>query len=152
MDTNMVLKHIQEFPDVPYTYLQGLSRATNTLRRKYATDYAVDIARKVSAILMGKILSGSGFDGSKVDLLNSTDNELVIDTSFRHKNENKYDNENDKWTHHEITITPHLTNSFSLKITGEDRNGIKLYIQDALSDILNQPAPHLAQVYAYECF
>jgi len=50
-------------------------------------------------------------------------------------NENGY---YDGWTDHVIHVTPSLTQGFSLRITGTNRNGIKDYLVDIYGTWLDE--------------
>ena len=75
--------------------------------------------------------SGSGIDcGCKINIKKSKQQKIVISTSFHHMDESGgYDG----WTEHEITITPTF-GFFDLKISGNDRNGIKDYLYSVFYD------------------
>ena len=70
--------------------------------------------------------SGSGFDAGTKLLREACDsNKLVFQTSFHHMDQ--YGGYNG-WTEHRITCTPNFTSGINLKITGRDKNDIKVYI------------------------
>ncbi len=79
--------------------------------------------------------SGSGFDnGSSVDIGQSTEDRIVLSTSFHHMTEGTYDG----WTDHEIIVTPSLVHGYDVEVTGEDRNDILEYIADVFSEALGE--------------
>jgi hypothetical protein len=102
------------------------------------------------ADLLDEMPSGSGIDcGTKIDLDASTAEKLVFDVAYHHMNDGGY---YDGWTQHTVIVTPSLAFGFTLRITGRDRNGIKEYIAEMFSTVLNEdvseqpaPAPALAQ-------
>ena len=81
---------------------------------------------------IGEILStapsGSGIDnGITLDLSRSTEERLVLCTSFHHMNEHgMYDG----WTEHEVIVKGSLWSDIDVRVTGKDRNGIKDYLSD----------------------
>ncbi len=79
--------------------------------------------------------SGSGFDcGTRISLDKSNPEKIVMATSFHHMDENGgYDG----WTEHEVIITPSLQFGFNTKVTGKNRNDIKVYITDIFNDDLD---------------
>jgi hypothetical protein len=79
--------------------------------------------------------SGSGFDsGTTIDWDRSKPNRLVLSTSFHHMDENgTYDG----WTEHSVIVTPSLTASFELRVTGPNRNDIKDYIAETFHTALS---------------
>jgi hypothetical protein len=79
---------------------------------------------------------GSGLDGENIiNLDKSTSENIVIETSFHHMDENgMYDG----WTEHNIIITPSLQHRFYLKITGSNKNDIKTYLSEIFSMALNE--------------
>jgi hypothetical protein len=79
---------------------------------------------------------GSGLDGENIiNLDKSTSENIVIETSFHHMDENgMYDG----WTEHNIIITPSLQHGFILKISGENKNDIKTYLYNIFAMALNE--------------
>lgn len=69
---------------------------------------------------------GSGFDvGTSVDLIMSSDKQLVLRTSYHHMNEaGMYD----RWTDHTVYVGASLQHGFTLRISGKNYNDIKEYI------------------------
>ena len=79
--------------------------------------------------------SGSGIDsGTKIDLNDSNENKIVLCFGFHHMDENGNYN---GWTDHKVIITPSLVNTFNMKITGKDINGVKDYLFDLFDTVLN---------------
>lgn len=77
---------------------------------------------------------GSGIDGDNViDLEKSTDEKIIIHTSYHHMNEGGY---YDGWTEHTITVRPSLTRGFDMTISGRDRNQIKEYLFECFDTAL----------------
>lgn len=79
---------------------------------------------------------GSGFDsGCKIDIDNSTDNKIIIYTSYHFMNESgMYDG----WKDYKITITASLCNDFDLTITGSNRQDIKYYMYETFDYLLRE--------------
>lgn len=78
-----------------------------------------------------KLPHGSGIDsGVKFDWDRSTPEKLYFLLSFHHE----YDSY-DRWTDHEIIITPSLQFGYRIKITGINRNDIKEYLYDTFYSI-----------------
>lgn len=77
--------------------------------------------------------SGSGINcGCKIDREKSGLKKVVINTSFHHINNGYYSG----WTEHKIVITPNLSDYPDMRITGENKNQIKEYLEDVFSDCL----------------
>ena len=90
------------------------------------------------AVIDDYLPHGSGVD-SGVDLEKDRnmkpDEKLVLSTSFHHMDEyGGYD----KWTDHDIVITPSLSYGFNLRVTGRDHRDIKEYLGSLFHDCLNQ--------------
>lgn len=82
--------------------------------------------------LLDILPSGSGIDsGIKFDWEKSNRQKLVFTFGFHHMNEVGY---YDGWTYHVLTIAPSFPFGYSLKISGSNRNQIKDYLYDLLSD------------------
>jgi hypothetical protein len=89
----------------------------------------------IVALVSEYLPSGSGFDsGTTLDLVLSTGNKLVFNTSYHHMNDMGY---YDGWTEHTVIVKPDLQFDFVLRITGRDRNDIKDYIDEMFSYALN---------------
>jgi hypothetical protein len=78
---------------------------------------------------------GSGFDiGTKLDLERSQPDKLVFSTSYHHMDEyGGYGG----WTDHDVIVTPSLQHGYVLRFTGQNRNGIKEYMQDVFAYALD---------------
>ncbi len=92
------------------------------------SDWKVRHEERIIGIVKNQLPSGSGIDsGTKLDLDKSHADKIVLHTAFHHMDEGGgYDG----WTEHTITITPSLSGSFHLRISGRDRNSIKEYLAD----------------------
>ena len=76
---------------------------------------------------------GSGIDsGISIDLINSTGEKIIIDSSYHAMNDGGY---YDRWIDFSITVTPSLIHGISLKITG--RFGKYQDIREYLYDIFD---------------
>lgn len=78
--------------------------------------------------------SGSGIDKPiEFDISNSGEKVLIFNISFHHMDENgMYAG----WTDHRIKVTPSLMSLFNIKITGPNRNDIKSYLHEIVSEWL----------------
>ena len=92
------------------------------------------------ALVRERMPSGSGFDaGTQLDLEASTDNELVLTTTFHHMNEQgTYDG----WTEHTVRVRPHLAHGLTLGVSGRDRNDVKDYITEQFELALTAQVPY----------
>lgn len=98
------------------------------------SDVEANHAEVINRICKLYLPSGSGFDsGTEFNYEESTEDCLVLCTSFHHMDEHGY---YDGWTHHVIKVTPSLAYGFNLEIEGEDRNDIHDYISDVLHNSL----------------
>lgn len=79
--------------------------------------------------------SGSGFDsGSHIDMDRTTEDKLVLTTSFHHMAESgMYDG----WTEHTVTVRASFVGRFSVSVSGRNRNDIKEYISECFSSALS---------------
>lgn len=76
---------------------------------------------------------GAGIDsGTKVDLDASTQDKLVLRTSFHHMNEH---GSCDGWTEHVIRVTPTF-GGVDVKVSGSNRNQIKDYLGDVFLEAM----------------
>lgn len=83
---------------------------------------------RIEALCREHLPSGSGIDaGSHLDFVKSEPNKLVFHTSFHHMNQNGF---YEGWTEHDIVVTPDLTCSCNIRVTGRNRNDIKDYLID----------------------
>lgn len=125
-----------------HTLVHDLAVAVGSLARcRLAGDRPEMIARweRTLKVLTDALPSGSGWDdGTTVDLDRSTEDKLVLHGSYHHMNEaGMYDG----WTNHTILVTPSFIGDFALRISGRDRNGIKDYLADLFTEVLNGPSP-----------
>jgi hypothetical protein len=98
------------------------------------TEDFIDNAIEKIARLEKMLPYGSGFDnGSKIDLEKSTDQKIIIITSFHHVNEYGH---YIGWTEHKVIITSCLKHGFQIKITGINKNRIKDYLYDVFTNII----------------
>lgn len=82
--------------------------------------------------MLKNLPSGSGIDnGMQFDWNESKDDKLVFHLSFHHMEEGYYSG----WTEHKVIITPSLIFGYNIRITGRDKNEIKVYLIDLLSEI-----------------
>jgi hypothetical protein len=74
--------------------------------------------------------SGSGIDsGTKIDLQRSQPNRIILTTAFHHMDDaGGYD----RWTQHDIVVSPSLAFDFDVSIRGQNHNDIKDYLADLL--------------------
>lgn len=87
--------------------------------------------------------SGSGIDsGISIDLINSTGEKIIIDSSFHAMNDGGY---YDRWIDFSVTITPSLIHGISLKISG--RFGKYQDIREYLFDIFNDSLRETVKEY-----
>ena len=116
--------------------LANLIGAIENCEQSNNYDWMDKHTEKVISLSENNLPHGSGFDsGSMVDIVNSTSEKIVIDTSFHHMDEHGgYDG----WTNHTIIITPSLKFGYTLDITGEDKNGIKEYMYDTFNQCLSE--------------
>ncbi len=99
----------------------------------------------IESMAREQLPSGSGFDsGTTLDFDRSNGERLVFVTSFHHMNEaGMYDG----WTDHNVTCTASLSNGYTLKVSGRNRNDIKTYICDTFSVALSaQEVAHAPSV------
>jgi hypothetical protein len=84
---------------------------------------------RILTLVKEHLPSGSGVDaGCQIDLQKSEPDKLVILTSFHHMNEHgMYDG----WTDHTVTVRPSLAFTFTLTISGPNRNDIKELLHEA---------------------
>lgn len=77
--------------------------------------------------------SGSGLDaGVKFDWVKSTKDKLIFNFEFHHMNENGY---YDGCTSHKLILTPSFAFGYDVRITGNDRNGIKEYLSQLFNEL-----------------
>jgi len=80
--------------------------------------------------------SGSGFDnGTHIDLDASTGEKIVLTTSFHHMDDHGFYND---WTDHTIIVRASLLFDFDMKISGENKRGIKDYALETFRQWLTE--------------
>lgn len=92
--------------------------------------------------------SGSGIDsGISIDLINSTGEKIIIDSSFHAMNDSGY---YDRWIDFSITVTPSLIHGISLKITGRfgKYQDIREYLYDIFATSLRET---VKEFYCSDC-
>lgn len=72
--------------------------------------------------------SGSGVDnGTELNWDKTSPEHLVFNTAFHHMDENgTYDG----WTHHEVHVSASLSYGIKVRVTGQNRNNIKEYLEE----------------------
>lgn len=81
--------------------------------------------------------SGSGLDnGTRIVHVDAST--IRLETAFHHMNGVGY---YDGWTEHPITVRPSFGGGLHITIRGRDRNNIKDYIHDVMSEWLGSEAP-----------
>ena len=81
---------------------------------------------------------GSGFDNGThiiTEGIKKDDEKIRIQANFHHLNGDGYYN---GWTEHVVTVTPSLDGWVNIKVSGKDKDGIKEYILDTFSEVLNR--------------
>ena len=96
--------------------------------RETGIEYAIDhLARNY-------LPSGSGFDaGTTVDLDKSTQNKIVLNTSFHHMDANGgYDG----WTEHVVTIRPDFVHGVDVRVSGRNKHDVKSFISETFAEFM----------------
>ena len=77
--------------------------------------------------------SGSGFDaGTRIE--KTSDFSIVFVTEYHHMNEiGCYDG----WTKHTVKVSASLIGSFTVTVSGSNRNGIKEYIAEVFGECMD---------------
>ncbi|MDP2676471.1 MAG: hypothetical protein Q8O83_02185 [bacterium] len=102
-------------------------------------EWFVEHTAKIEELVRNRMPNGSGFDHeTSIDLIHSTGEKLVFFTAFHHMNENGF---YDGWTNHTITVTASLNNQINVRVSGENRNEIKDYIEEIYYDALTNEVP-----------
>ena len=101
-----------------------------------ANTYLPQCEKEIQEIMGNHLPHGSGFDsGCKLNLDESKPERLVIDTGFHHMDEmGGYD----KWTEHQVIVTPSLWRGFNLRITGRNYRDIKEYMYEMFDYALHR--------------
>lgn len=132
------------------TIAQVLARTVDALQRskergnKEWVSRHLDTLRQIERDLLP---SGSGIDrGTKIDLVASSANKIVLRASFHHMDEWGY---YDGWTEHVITVRPAFC-GLDITISGRDRNGIKDYLHEVFCHYLDtEGVPDVTQRQGY---
>jgi len=91
---------------------------------------------EIDSICENYLPSGSGFNsGTTFDYDRSKPNKLVLNTSYRHMDENGY---YCGWSDHTVTIRASLAFGFDLAISGRDRNNFKEYATELFDSMLRE--------------
>lgn len=112
------------------TRLVAIENCRSSNNREWALRHQEAIEEVVKALAP----SGSGFDAG-TDLVwdKSSPNRLVFSTAYHHMTEGgMYDG----WTHHDVTVTPHLAFGASIFVHGPNRNDIKDYVHEVFHSFL----------------
>lgn len=114
----------------------GCGRIADKGRREAFLSHAEDELERVSQCYLP---SGSGFDaGTQVLIDECRDDRLVLQTAFHHLSaEGHYT----RWTHHKVVVAPTWT-GFSVRVGGQDYNGIREYISDTFTSALTDLVEH----------
>lgn len=119
------------------TVIQQLASSIGAYKRCEQSkndEWMVKHFNTIKAIEKQYLPSGSGIDnGSHVLIDDSTENKVVIETSYHHMTEGMYDG----WTGHRIIVTPTFQ-GIDVKVTGRDRNQIKDYLGDVFHESLSE--------------
>lgn len=129
-----------------YAVLASLVQARANCNRMGNEEWFVRHSERIEQVVRDFLPSGSGIDsGCSIDLDASTEDKIVLNTSYHHMNEGGY---YDGWTEHTITVRPSLAFGIRVSIGGRDRNDIKEYLHDVFHTALMQEivqataAPH----------
>jgi hypothetical protein len=121
----------------------AIGRCENAPAGTPAHDQHLPRYRERLAFLLNALPCGSGFDNGVTLIENlCRSNRLVFNADFHHMNSHGgYDG----WSHHQVIVTPSLSDGFVIRVTGRARNQIKDYIADtlhhALSGLVDRFAP-----------
>lgn len=93
------------------------------------THYWMDNHAAYTAELVNSYLpQGNGFAATKLELDDSTGNQLIFTIAFHHMPEEL--GGDDCWTEHSVIVSPDLIEGFTLIVTGENRDDIKARIAE----------------------
>jgi len=87
--------------------------------------------------------SGSGFIGCEFEFTESKPDRLVISFEFLHYTESGYE---DRYTAHQLIVTPSLSNGYNMRITGRDYHEIKDYFYDVFRTHLDFELDRYGQI------
>jgi hypothetical protein len=119
-----------------YQHIAALLKAIENCENLGNTEWKDKHTENLELLLADLLPSGSGFDTRTILLWNeSHEGKLVFETEFHHMNDTGYYT---CWTKHKVIITPSLSNDFSLRVTGRDKNQIKDYIAETFEFSLSQ--------------
>jgi len=117
--------------------ITAIARAFGALRecKKTGNDiWAEKHTERIRELVEIYFPSGSGFDsGCGFDFEKSRENKLVFYTSFHHMNNAGF---YDGWSDHSVIVTPSLSLGFDVRVTGRNRNDIKVYIAELFAAAL----------------
>lgn len=115
---------------------QELARRDNLKENRlgvYPPDAWRQVRDDIRKFVRKTLPSGSGFDIGTVIDESSTPERLIFSTSYHHRDASGgYCG----WSAHQIIVIPSLQSGFNLRITGRNRDGVKEYVQDVFSSIL----------------
>jgi hypothetical protein len=115
-----------EYPTVDVTILASTLQALANCIASGNKEWEEKHGDNIDAILEN-LPSGSGLDaGMKLILDECSPKKLVFSFGWHHMNEDGY---YDGWTDHRLIITPSFS-GLDMRITGNNRNGIKEYLYD----------------------
>lgn len=118
---NKLYKELSSFVDARLTSI----KRNNSVWVKAHTAY-------IRGLVKEYMPSGSGFDnGTHIDLDASKPERLKFFTSFHHMTEHGF---YDGWTEHIVVVRPSLQFDFILRVSGQNRDGVK----DGIYEIFNQ--------------
>lgn len=116
--------------------LAGLVLAIKNCRKSGNGEWESRHRERIAAIEKHYLPSGSGFDrGSVLDIDGSTDDRLVIHTSFHHMNEHGF---YDGWTEHRVTVRASLVFGIDVSVSGRNRGDIKEYLAETIGESLRR--------------
>lgn len=119
-----------------YSELSNLLTAKSNCERSGNTEWLTKHTETLEALVQEFMPRGSGFDsGTKLDWSASHPEKLVFSTAFHHMDEHGY---YDGWTEHTVTVTPSLSGTPRIRVSGRNRNEIKDVIYEEFETALNR--------------
>ena len=116
--------------------LASLVSAIRNCQKSGNAEWKAKHTEKLNDLIREHMPSGSGFDnGTSLDHDRSGGERLTFNTAFHHMDENGSYN---GWTEHAVTVRPHFIGSLQVKVSGQDKNGIKDYIAECFDAALSQ--------------
>lgn len=98
------------------------------------TEMKQSIEKEIHAFVKEHMPSGSGWDeGTKIDLVESSDRRLVFRGSFHHMNADGF---YVGWTEHTIDVQASMATGFKIRVTGRRKNGITDYLYELFDHAL----------------